>query len=313
MLADENNRAPSLAGRADGVPLVDRPVDDEPGALRAAAAVARRHGWDEPLPLRTGMNAIFAAGDDVVLRVGYTTAPPRAASELATLLAANGVRVPRTVAEPEVVDGFSVFALERVVASGEIDWGRVGEMVARVHRLDPRVVSAIHPLPWAASFPWWDFDALWDGVAGHLDAKARGGIRTTIDAGVPLVRAARRGPAVVLHGDLHPGNVIPTERGPVLIDWDLTCHGPAAWDHAPLMRQAERWGERSGLYEEFAAGYGATMRHDPLAEALAELRLVAATLMCAARAGRDPRAEPEAHRRLGYWRGDTDAPVWTAQ
>jgi hypothetical protein len=31
------------------------------------------------------------------------------------------------------------------------------------------------------------------------------------------------------------------------------------------------------------------------------------------RAGRmDPAARPEAERRLAYWRGDPDAPQWTA-
>ena len=47
--------------------------------------------------------------------------------------------------------------------------------------------------------------------------------------------------------------------------------------------------------------------------AIAELRLVAATLM-RLRAGRhDPAAMPEAQRRLAYWRGDPDAPTWRAQ
>jgi hypothetical protein len=42
------------------------------------------------------------------------------------------------------------------------------------------------------------------------------------------------------------------------------------------------------------------------------VRLVAATLM-RLRAGRaDPAAMPEAARRLAYWRGEPDAPPWTA-
>jgi hypothetical protein len=43
------------------------------------------------------------------------------------------------------------------------------------------------------------------------------------------------------------------------------------------------------------------------------MRNVVATLM-RVRAGRtDPAAAAEAQRRLRYWRGDTDAPQWTAQ
>ena len=66
------------------------------------------------------------------------------------------------------------------------------------------------------------------------------------------------------------------------------------------------------MYDAFARGYGRSMRGDPVTESLADLRLVAATLM-RVRAGRtDPVAAAEAERRLRYWRGDPDAPVWTA-
>jgi thiamine kinase-like enzyme len=112
---------------------------------------------------------------------------------------------------------------------------------------------------------------------------------------------------------VHPGNVVATAQGAVLLDWDLLCTGPAAWDHAPLMTWTQRWGGAAGLYEAFAAGYGRSMRGDGVAEAIATLRLVAATLM-RLRAGRhDEAARDEAERRLRWWRGDTDAPPWHAQ
>ena len=47
--------------------------------------------------------------------------------------------------------------------------------------------------------------------------------------------------------------------------------------------------------------------------ALAELRLVAATLMRVTASIADPGAGAEAERRLRYWRGDADAPAWHAQ
>jgi hypothetical protein len=47
--------------------------------------------------------------------------------------------------------------------------------------------------------------------------------------------------------------------------------------------------------------------------AFAELRLVAATLMRVTAALVNPDARPEAERRLRFWRGDPDAPTWTAQ
>ena len=116
---------------------------------------------------------------------------------------------------------------------------------------------------------------------------------------------------VVCHGDVHPGNVIMTADGPVLLDWDLLCLGPRGWDHGMLLR-LPRWGWPASWYDDFAAGYGASLAADPVAVAVAEMRLVAATLM-RLRAGRaDPQAMPEAQRRLSFWRGDRDAPTFTA-
>jgi hypothetical protein len=71
-------------------------------------------------------------------------------------------------------------------------------------------------------------------------------------------------------------------------------------------------GRRAGEYEAFARGYGRSLRDDPAAMAIAELRLVAATLMRVAASIDDPAARPEAERRLRFWRGDPDAPPWTA-
>jgi hypothetical protein len=98
----------------------------------------------------------------------------------------------------------------------------------------------------------------------------------------------------------------------VVLDWDLRCVGPVAWDHGPMMTWSSRWGGAPGIYEAFAEGYGTSLRGDWLGERIAELRNVAATLM-RVRAGRtDPAAAAEAERRLRFWRGDPDAPQWTA-
>jgi hypothetical protein len=104
-----------------------------------------------------------------------------------------------------------------------------------------------------------------------------------------------------------------TTNGPVLIDWDLLCLAPPGWDHGPMLSFAGRWGGPPEGYEEFARGYGRSLADDPKTIAIAELRLVAATLMRVAASIDDPLARPEAERRLQYWRGDPDAPPWTPQ
>jgi aminoglycoside phosphotransferase (APT) family kinase protein len=257
------------------------------------------------------MNAIFAAGD-VVLRVSAPTAPAMASIELTDVLAEAGLRVP-TPARHEVVevDDVSVTAWVRLVPSGDpIDWVAVGRMVRVVHDLDPAMLPDSVPLPRASAFPWWDFDELLGRVSDLIDPSAREGLVAALDR--------HRGwedfdHAVVCHGDVHPGNVVMDARGPVLIDWDLLCSAPPGWDHAPMLTWAERWGGDPRDYADFAVGYGASLADDPTALALAELRLVAATLLRLDAARRDPTALPEARRRLAHWRGDPDAPAWQAQ
>jgi aminoglycoside phosphotransferase (APT) family kinase protein len=148
-------------------------------------------------------------------------------------------------------------------------------------------------------------------VGDLLDDQARAGLDATLER---YRGWSQRGvPEVLCHGDVHPGNVIQTAEGAMLIDWDLLCLASPGWDHGPLMTWTERWGGEPGVYEAFAAGYGHSLSDDPSALAVAELRLVAATLM-RLRAGRtDPVAMAEAQRRLRWWRGDIDAPVWQAQ
>jgi Ser/Thr protein kinase RdoA (MazF antagonist) len=296
----------------------DRPFVDAPagplGPLQAAASAAAVT-WHvgEPELVRVGMNGIFVAGD-TVLRVSRPTVAGGVALELAVTLGEHGVRVPRP-ARAEVVEhrGLCVTAWERIRPSGgPIDWRTVGRHVARLHAIAPDALPSGYPLPSPASFPWWDFARLLADVDDLLDDAARDGLERALDEHLGWTDLLASS-TVVCHGDVHPGNVVQADEGPVLLDWDLLCLGPAAWDHAPMMTWASRWGGDANEYEAFAEGAGWCGRGDALAEALATLRLVAATLM-RLRAGRsDASARDEAERRLRWWRGDPDAPAWRAQ
>ncbi|NHA70099.1 phosphotransferase family protein, partial [Phycicoccus flavus] len=59
-----------------------------------------------------------------------------------------------------------------------------------------------------------------------LLSSLRGGCDALLDRG---------GPDQLLHGEPHPGNVLHTANGPVLIDLETCCHGPVEFDlaHAP--------------------------------------------------------------------------------
>ena len=297
---------------SDDLPYVIQPPADAGLAAAAAAEAAARWGLPSPQHLRTGMNALFATGEEVILRVCHPTAPASQALWLADRLRERGLRVPRFV-RPAALEahGLTVFAVERLHPVGEIDWREVGSMIRSVHEWPAFEVRGRYPLPRCDSFPWWDAAAALTDVSDLLDDPARAGLEAAIGQhGGWRQRVAAR---VVCHGDVHPGNVLQTADGAVLLDWDLTCHGPAAWDQATVRTWPRRWGGEPTMYTRFAEGYGASLEGDALAESLATMRNVVATLM-RVRAGRtDPAAAAEAQRRLRYWRGDTDAPQWTAQ
>lgn len=296
------------------LPFVAAPAGDL--ALLEPVAIAAARHWARPSPrlLHLGMNAVFAAGDDVVLRVSRPSAPPSAAIDLATMLRDAGIAVPRPMRDDVFVrDGITVFAFERIHPSGApIDWPAIGAMVRRVHELDVDVIPAAYPLPRGTSFPWWDMDTLLRDVGPRVDATALAAMWQCVERHRPTLVDAVDVPTVVCHGDIHPGNVIQSIDGPVLLDWDLLCREHVGWDHAPMMHWTQRWGGDPGWYAAFAEGYGADLRGNRFADAFADLRLLAATLMRVRAGLTDPVAAAEAELRLRWWRGDPDAPPWTA-
>lgn len=294
-------------------PFVDTPVGDLVAADALARTAAERWGLDAPQRLRVGMNAVYLAGEAVV-RVGRPTAPTTSAAELARRLAGVGLRVPMPHHEAAVTDGsLTASCWERLDADpgAPIEWRAVGRMIARLHALGDELVPAGYPCPPSTSFPWWDLEAALVDLASDLDSAAADGLGAAVERHRWWRDASHRD-AVVCHGDVHPGNVVQTADGPVLLDWDLLCRAPRGWDHGPMMTWAQRWGGPAGEYEAFAEGYGWSGRGDPYAEAVAELRLVAATLMRVRAARTDPTARDEAERRLSFWRADPDAPPWRA-
>ena len=97
----------------------------------------------------------------------------------------------------------------------------------------------------------------------------------------------------------------------VIIDWDAICLGPPAWDHAPLMTWADRWGGAAEAYPDFARGYGADLRESSLAQELAALRLLAPTINIIINSASNAAYAAEAQARMRYWLGDPAAPAWT--
>lgn len=314
-------------------PLVDTPLAaGDPDRIRRAgklaSTVARRLALPEPVLLRVSMNAVYESGA-AIIRVGRATTDPLVAVELATYLTESGLRVPApfthaSFRHDEKDDSLWATVWHRITAdpSSDIDWRTIGADVRRLHSLDIAEVRSRQPLPFGGEFAWWNigrvltnFDERVHALVGDdvlqslTDSWER--LRWALDATrTPTIDS----PLVVCHGDVHPGNIMvdAASSSPVLIDWDLVCLAPAAWDHAALMTWSERWGGGARIYDEFASGYGVDLRDDALARDLSQLRLLAATVMRITAAVDDPIGIEEMWRRIRYWTDRPESPQWTA-
>ncbi|HLB67660.1 MAG TPA: aminoglycoside phosphotransferase family protein [Thermoplasmata archaeon] len=174
-------------------------------------------------PLAVGHTAeIFVWGEGRVVKLIRPDFPPNLADQEAEILRrarAAGLPVPDvdTVVE---VEGRRGIVLERIDAPSMLDllvsnmgtgerWARVlAEVHANIHRLTV-------PDP--------------PSQRDRLERVIRAG--DSLDAGAKqaVLSALERLPDghAICHGDLHPGNVLITSRGPVVIDWiDATVGNP---------------------------------------------------------------------------------------
>ena len=295
------------------------PLDSDPlthdHAMRLARSVARRHGIKEPVqPLRTGVNHVFRAGD-VVVRVAPPSTDVSSQVRLARWLASEGFSVAAPLGDAEQVGGANVSLWQWVQADEgrPIDFRQLGEVIARLHQVEPARLEGVVALPFCG-------DAAWLAVEQNL-LRAEAANLVSGDGLAALRRAcvglrgwpdrARRDGLVVCHGDIHPQNVLMRGKDAVIIDWDSICLGPRAWDHAPLLTWSNRWGGAPEAYPAFARGYGADLRDAPLAQQLASVRLLAPTINAIIKGASDPSYAAEARTRMRYWLGEPDAPAWT--
>ena len=177
-------------------------------------------------PIGIGRTAeVFAHGDDQVvklLRPGIPEIVGEREARVAALVDGAGVAAPRFVGTTRI-DGRFGLLYERLHGPSMLD--QVARNPFAIDRLAGRF-AALHLAMHAA-----------DG-SGLLDQKTE--MRRMIDRAGDLLPDLARSAALarldalsagraICHGDMHPGNVLLTTRGPVVIDWmTSTCGSPAA-------------------------------------------------------------------------------------
>ena len=307
---------PIVAERTFGAPFVAQPVTDRVAATVRAELCAQEMGSGPLELIRESMCSTFASGD-VVIRVGHFGASVHAAAQLAEVLRRHDILVPNVVATFEIDEGgLGAIAYERIAEAGrDIAWSEVGTIVRRLHSvLMVDEIPEEYPIAQPAELPWWNFPDMISrlATAETVPPHELGVLESVAVEGGGWADLAMKSPGVINHGDVHPGNVIMSADGPVLIDWDLLSIGASLWDHVPLRAwSSPPWQGSSEAYRAFAAGYGeATWSSDDLDQVVKMRNLAATVLRLIGTTGMKSRDE-EAVRRLNYWVSPETASPWT--
>ncbi len=221
--------------------------------LEAAVALGTRHGirTTEARTLRDGSNLlVHLAPTPVVIRVatftGWIRRDPLPFLErevaIVTALVSAGAAVgppsPLLPPGPHVVDGWAMTAWAWI----DHDPGAIPDPITALAALDelhdalgsieldlPVLGPATTDLDLATAFAL-EHDLLSPEAAAALLARRDRVVEALLAA------SPERQP---LHGDGFPRNSLVTPRGVVWIDFEDTCVGPRAWDHAILVRDTE--------------------------------------------------------------------------
>lgn len=107
-------------------------------------------------------------------------------------------------------------------------------------------LSVLHAQPTDGFEPFTRLDPDQVAAAGHLVCAARPDLSPLAEAlvGVLLLTAPAPGPGVLLHGDLHPKNVLVHDNGVSLVDLDQAGVGPAGAELGGML--ARLWCPRPG-------------------------------------------------------------------
>ncbi len=246
----------------------------EVAALSAATAIAGlgQDGWEF---VRTSRSRAIFRSVEAGLFAKLTTPEGvvRMATEAVFARWAERAGVPAVALASEVPDqpvigpfGAATFwPLHRVLTMEEVDMAWMGAALGSLHsRLDPPPVPA-----WA---PRAGIDERFAqmGASGQIPPSLLATLESKAARILAQAESLTQGLApVVLHGDAFPDNVVAASYGLLLVDFEQAQIGPAAYDLAPTLVLARRFGFPEDAAAELIRAYGPV---DPAAlETMVEL------------------------------------------
>jgi Ser/Thr protein kinase RdoA (MazF antagonist) len=283
-----------------------------PRALRAAVAVAARHGLrgDKAVVLSDASNLlVWLRPAPVVARVATVTSTVRRGDAwlarevaVASHLAAAGAPVVAPSAEiaagPHRHDGFALSFWTYVdEAATALDAREAG---ARLRLCHDALTSFADELPRMAALDEAQATLERLAAAGSLDEddaallrRAGSSVRERIDR-----LAAAMQP---IHGDAHLHNVVNGPDGPLWNDWEDAFLGPRAWDLGCLHASARAFGRDPGPVAAAQDGYGDLLDAETL-DTFVDARRLQGTVWSVVMSLERPDRRERAASLIGFYR-----------
>ncbi|MGW9643053.1 phosphotransferase enzyme family protein [Streptomyces albidoflavus] len=286
-------------------------IPDPHHVLRAAASAG--------LPVTGAPEALRLAENEVWLLPGLGVARVARAGQKDA--AAREVRVARWLADHEIPavrplpvdqpvaagDGRPVTFWEELPEHQQGSLAEIATLVRRLHQLPmPAAELGLRPLdPFVR-------------VEERIDAATtlRAEDRRWLGDHYAAVRAAwaelpENMPHRAIYGDAWPGNLVATERGPLVMDLERFAVGPPEWDLLSVaIRTTTTGASTEAEYAEYVTAYGWDVREWEGYETIARARELRMMTYAAQHAARDPAWAKEAQHRVDCVRGRRGPRPW---
>lgn len=263
---------------------------------------------EDARPLSDGYHATIALpGAGLTARVARAGEAPRAIQaelDFAVLAAGHGMPVLAPENPQATPTGHGTVSFWPLLSptGGTAGWPWLAQVLARIHQLP------------AGGYPH-RCDPLgrirnrlgryrqWPGARDPVTETAEAACRELGDE-----LAEMTWPPAMVHGDAHPGNVVVTAAGPILVDFDLAGAGPAMWDLTIPVVHHRRFGAPGHMLSAFFAAYGSDPRGHPGFEVLVRVQELLCISYVLERLIAGAPAEQELTSRLQAV-GQTDTPA----
>ncbi|MCB9745271.1 MAG: phosphotransferase [Alphaproteobacteria bacterium] len=282
-------------------------------ALTLAAQAARRAGLD-PRDARVVRRAVavlvLLPHADAVARVEQDATLSRGQRLSGRALTRLGAPTMRLLDPPDTPDALPVTLWERLDTGREPDLATLGAMTGELHGLHAQLHERLPVMdPVREIAEWFERLPAWLSESDRLALERR-----LAELGEAWTQLRDQDPLGVglIHGDVHPKNVLWRGETPVFSDLESAGMGPRSWDLMPMAVHVRRYGLAPARYEAFLRAYGlppeAWDPHAPRWPGYArfcELYELLCVIWTVGTSEETPALLPEARLRLDGWlRGD---------